>query len=405
MNKTPIPFRATRAQINRFRSLYEVMLPLSNLTVLVGANSSGKSNTLSALRFFHQLVANGSPPPTQLLKEITHMSGVEPINYELDFEIQENKATYSVRLGQDKEYSTFQHERLLLGQTRIIDVQNGEGTVRDESDRDGNDPVRAQDYKSSNLAIRSAGDFGNKPLTKGLGSFIRDWKFFNLKPDNMRGSSLAHLELFLDPEEEESDEDDKKVPKLDARGQNIQRVLLHLCKKKGKQLQALNEDLSEILNLRLDLDKGQKKGKPRLRVVESNGVIIEPRQISDGTWRMIAYCTLLHTSEWPLIAIEEPESNLHPAMLKHVMRVLKKLSERRQVIISTHSSQLLDCISPADVGNSTSVLFLQRLHGKTEVLPLQDLIGRTPALESWMDDFGVGSAIYHSKLIDECIRR
>lgn len=402
INRTMMPVRATSAKIKRFRSLYDVTLPLGKLTVLVGANSSGKSNSLHALNFFHQLVANGTPPPTQLLKEFTYMGGVEPISYELDFEIQQHKAAYSLQLGQDKAQAIFQREQLWLDQSKIIDVTDGEGTVKDEANTSDEGKASEQIYKSNNLAIRSAGDFGNKPLTQDLGGFIRDWKVFNLKPDNMRGASFVGMDLFL---EDEDDEEDSKVPKLDARGQNIQRVLLHLCKKKGKRLEALNEDLNDILSIRFQLGQSKKNGKPTLKVLESNGVTIHPSQISDGTWRMIAYCTLLHTSEWPLIAIEEPESNLHPGILKHVVRVLKRLSERRQVIISTHSSQLLDCFSSTDVGKDTSILFLQRIQGKTQVLPLQHLMEHSPGLQSWMNDFGIGSAIFHSKLLEECLGR
>ena len=55
----------------------------------------------------------------------------------------------------------------------------------------------------------------------------------------------------------------------------------------------------------------------------------------------IISCLNLRESS-PLIAIEEPERNLHPGAMTALAKVLEQLAERTQVIITTHSSQLLD---------------------------------------------------------------
>ena len=56
--------------------------------------------------------------------------------------------------------------------------------------------------------------------------------------------------------------------------------------------------------------------------------------------RLVSYYTLLNQSELPpLIAIEEPERNLHPGALVDVAKVLEQLAKRTQIIITTHSSQ------------------------------------------------------------------
>ena len=66
-------------------------------------------------------------------------------------------------------------------------------------------------------------------------------------------------------------------------------------------------------------------------------------RVSDGTLRLVAYYILLHEPELPpLIAIEEPERNLHPGALADIADVLEQIAEQSQVIITTHSSQLLD---------------------------------------------------------------
>ena len=52
-------------------------------------------------------------------------------------------------------------------------------------------------------------------------------------------------------------------------------------------------------------------------------------EASDGTLRLIAYYTLLNLPELPpLIAIEEPERNLHPGALTDIAKVLEQIAER-----------------------------------------------------------------------------
>ena len=80
---------------------------------------------------------------------------------------------------------------------------------------------------------------------------------------------------------------------------------------------------------------------------------------SDGTLRLVAYYILLNEPELPpLIAIEEPERNLHPGALTDIANVLEQIAERTQVIITTHSSQLLDAFNPKNLADSLGVLLL-----------------------------------------------
>ena len=122
---------------------------------------------------------------------------------------------------------------------------------------------------------------------------------------------------------------------------------------------------------------------------------------SDGTLRLVAYYILLNEPELPpLIAIEEPERNLHPGALTDIANVLEQIAERTQVIITTHSSQLLDALDSENLSDSLGVLLLriQPGHG-TEVINLEDIREDQAALNGWITDFGIGSAILDSELL------
>ena len=119
--------------------------------------------------------------------------------------------------------------------------------------------------------------------------------------------------------------------------------------------------------------------------------------------RLVAYYILLNESELPpLIAIEEPERNLHPGALTDITNVLEQISEHSQVIITTHSSQLLDAFNPEKLSDSLGVLLLQNVPGLgTEVINLEDIRGDQAALDGWITDFGIGSAIFDSELLQD----
>ena len=69
-------------------------------------------------------------------------------------------------------------------------------------------------------------------------------------------------------------------------------------------------------------------------------------RMSDGTIRFIALLAILcHPEPPPLICIEEPEIAMHPDSLGLIAELLRKASERTQIIVTTHSPQLVDLFS------------------------------------------------------------
>jgi len=86
--------------------------------------------------------------------------------------------------------------------------------------------------------------------------------------------------------------------------------------------------------------------------------------MSDGTLR--SFGILLATMQSPnsgplLIGLEEPETAVHPAAARILMRALRVASERRQVLVTSHSPDLLD---DPDLPES-SVLDFQNQDGTT----------------------------------------
>lgn len=77
-----------------------------------------------------------------------------------------------------------------------------------------------------------------------------------------------------------------------------------------------------------------------------------PHQLSDGSLRAIALITALLQPEELLpavIFIDEPELGLHPSAIGIVAKLLKAVSVKRQVVVATQSPRLLAECAPEDV--------------------------------------------------------
>jgi predicted ATPase len=89
----------------------------------------------------------------------------------------------------------------------------------------------------------------------------------------------------------------------------------------------------------------REKGMPRS---------MELWELSDGMLRFLCLATaLLSPLIPPLVAIDEPEAGLHPRLLPIVADMIKTASERTQVLVTTHSPDLLNRFDIADVAVMT----------------------------------------------------
>ncbi|RKZ53500.1 MAG: hypothetical protein DRR16_06255 [Candidatus Parabeggiatoa sp. nov. 3] len=373
-------------QINlrNFLSLHEVSLPFKPLTVLVGANASGKSNILKACLVLNRMIQRRESLPEKTTIQGWTWAG-EPqgkIDFEIQLEIDHNPTTYHLVL-QNSASKPIYTENLRINDVEVISVQEGNGQIR--ADENQNSPVLT--YSSNKLALTSAGDYGKKPVTNLLTDFIKNWAFFNFMPEVMRSKNPLFVNPTLD------------IPtQLDDDGSALKHLLFSWYEKNADKFEAVNQALASSVTP-FGLESLNKEGE--LGLLEGYDKPIPLDKASDGTLRLLAYYTLLNQSELPpLIAIEEPERNLHPAALAEVANLLEELALRTQVIVTTHSAQLLDAFDKDNLGHRLGVLLLQNLKGSgTQIIDFEKEQNHRTALSGWMKDFGIGSAIFDSELL------
>jgi predicted ATPase len=114
--------------------------------------------------------------------------------------------------------------------------------------------------------------------------------------------------------------------------------------------------------------------------------------LSDGTLRFLLLLTILTSpSPPPLIAIDEPETGLHPSMFPIIAEYAVDAATRTQVIFTTHSSQFLDALT--DTKPTTTVAKWE--NGETI---LKVLAGEQ--LDYWLKEYSLG-ALFKSGELEE----
>jgi predicted ATPase len=87
-------------------------------------------------------------------------------------------------------------------------------------------------------------------------------------------------------------------------------------------------------------------------VEEKSGRPVESWQSSDGTLRALAILLAVETHpEGSAILIEEPEQGLHPWAIRTLVAHIRAVIAERglQVVLTTHSQQVLDCVAQEEV--------------------------------------------------------
>ena len=377
-----------KVHIRNFLSLQNVELPLKPLTVLVGPNASGKTNILDALRVVKEVLIADKVPPITFIKACLWAGTGNWTAFQLNTKIGETLTLYELELKAEDRHPSV-NEAILIDGAKAFSHQSGRRVVWDE-DRENK---RVEISKKIPLVAR----YKNKPVIGSLMEFINSWEFYDFQPRAIRDylSGLSGHSIF-NPSEAFSES-----PKLDEQGLGLSSLLSDWYKNDRKRFDGVSEALAACTNIRMDYRAIG--GNNQLCLLEGYKDPISLGGASDGTLRLIGYYTLLNQPEVPpLIAIEEPERNLHPGVLKEIVYVLGQLAERTQVIITTHSSQLLDSFSSKNLSDWLGVLLLRNRPGLgTEVLNLEDIRTKREALDGWMADFGIGSAIFDSRLLQD----
>lgn len=86
-----------------------------------------------------------------------------------------------------------------------------------------------------------------------------------------------------------------------------------------------------------------------MEITLKDGTRVPSEHMSEGMLYYLAFAALPHLGDVDVVCIEEPENGLHPARIREVMRVLRDLSQRTQVLLATHSPLVVNELEPDEI--------------------------------------------------------
>jgi predicted ATPase len=354
------------------------------LNVLIGANGSGKSNLIEAISLLQAM-------PKDLTKAIRDGGGIE----EWLWKGEKNPVAKIEAVIQKNENIRENIRHKLNFQAENYRIQITSEFVEEEIVKRNFD-VPYFYYKHDNK-----------------GAFINSRSSDeerNLKRESIQ-TNQSILAQFYDPE---------KYPEIFYLASNYQKIKFYrewqfgrnAESRKGQRADLPNDFLEEnIINLALILNSLRQDREAKRKLldalklfhdsIEDFDIRIHPggyveiffqeshfnspipaSRLSDGTLRYLSLLAiLLHPNPPPLICIEEPELGLHPDVLPTLIDLLKEAAQKTQIIITTHSADLIDDLSDMP----ESVLVFDKYQGSTSVSRLDK-----DELKDWLEDYRLG---------------
>jgi predicted ATPase len=316
-------------RIQNFRSLVDVSVDFDPLTVLIGRSGTGKSNFVQAIRFLRDCLNSrnldlnplGGPPR---VLHVDHQK--EPLAYDLTFQIPglDSEFTYHLRFHPPQDRC----EEFLRTGTKVVFHHDAKKWVVE--------PAVIPTPKPNGVMLGAIpglqeSTFAYVALRSGVGCY--DFPGDVLVGTGNKGHPIDNG--FADRGDNYLLVADRLLSDL-SKAQSWKRI--------AKSMKAVNRAVSTLtLNAPTPdrLDVGH----------QLNGRMLsfDVRQESEGFRRYLAHLLALYqTPPKQTLIFEHPESGLHPGALQSLAEEFKDCPEegRGQVILTTHSPQLLDYFPP-----------------------------------------------------------
>lgn len=334
-------FSLTRVRLRHYRSIASADVPVGDLLLLVGPNGSGKSNFLDALRLTAESLQTSLDQALRSrggVAEVRRRSTGHPTHFviDLDFRGEGLLGAYGFEVGAvrgggfriSREYCDVRFDSRESDGKRYADARFN---VVDGRLDFASEPVMPPVGEQRLYLVTAAGLEAFRPVFDGLAGI----SVFNLNPDVMRQPQTPDAGELLHRD-----------------GANIASVLDRLARSKrgGADKVRIEEYLQQIVPGMHGVRRSDLGNWETLQFIQDvpgarNPWHFQAQSISDGTLRALGVLVALFAGTGgtlSTVGIEEPESALHPAAAGILLDALRDASERRQVIVTSHSPDLLD---------------------------------------------------------------
>jgi predicted ATPase len=366
-----------KIHVENFKSFSEIDVELSRFNVVIGSNAAGKSNFISIFKFLRDIARHG------IVNAIALQGGVEYIRnanlgssrdlvirvvYESDslpennfhmgktpsgFAMKSCVSTYEFALRFDKSPNgfTIPYDRLRI--SCEVSEYSGDGRTNDPDDILGQGEIHVSNEEGEIRYSVLLPEGCCLTQDDVIPLFFRGKRIrkHTLLLETIFGYSIPHTEKFFD--RIAVYDFDPKLPKkgmaitgkreLEEDASNLALVIKNIIGDPDKKRKFSNllrdvlpfvEDFSvkKFMDISLILTLRERYAKSHDLPASS---------LSDGTIIIFALIIALYFEDKPFIIIEEPVSHIHPFLISRLMAMMKEASEKKQMMVTTHSTDVV----------------------------------------------------------------
>jgi predicted ATPase len=321
--------------LKNYRSVVAERIEFDNPTFLVGPNASGKSNIVDAIAFLAEAMTQPLPAVFE------RRGGVDKVRNALA-----NSSGSSLAVGVEIGGADWTARYALEVQIpdgpakRVFEVVREQCIVESPGRQDWFDRRNGTLQSNVGAQLQARPEYLVMPILGGLTQLnaalqvLMSMRVYAIRPDNMREARTP---------------DSGEVLLRD--GSNIASVVERIIASRRSSHIDINAELWDPLRVVLPgLDyviAKSETGKITLEFrqsIKNSPMTFEASAMSDGTMRTLGFLAAILQQQKPsVLVIEEPEASIHPAAAMGIMQdILHSYSEDRQIIVTSHSTDLLD---------------------------------------------------------------
>ena len=351
--------------VQGYRSLRELVLPLGQLSVITGANGSGKSSVYRSLRLLADVAQNavvaslareGGLPSTFWAGPETIARSVRQGTHAVEGLAKRKTASlklgfggdtygYSIDLGYPPppppatmfeldprvKRECIWHGPVYRKASALVDRRNNFvwlSTTRDE------EPVMlTQHLSDTDSMLASVADPQRAPEMLAVREAVRGWRFYDhFRTDSDSPARIAQIGTF--------------TPVLHHDGSNLAAALQTITEIRSDDALATTlEDAFPKSRLYVE----DRNGRFELQL-QQHGLLrpLSAAELSDGTLRYLLWTAALLTSRPPeLMVLNEPETSLHPDLLPALARLILAAALQTQIVVVSHAQVLIEALAIA----------------------------------------------------------
>lgn len=356
-------------KVSNFKSFRHLDVELGSFNVVIGANASGKSNFVQIFRFLKDIQQSGLRNAISMQGGIEYLRNVKVGSSEelsVAFTIAANESPHeAIRIAR-RAYTRLQISKACYSFS-VQFSSRGEGfalTKEELSQEIVVYPVEGEQVEPSrgNIVLSRRGDRiesdykGDEvfsqvaeklmlPLLSVPAPFLRDTMFLQLP--------LLTFGVLLEPRGIAVYDIDPRIPKqaipitgksdLEEDGSNLAIVLDRIVSNK-RRLKDLYHLVRYLLPFVEEMGVERLSDKRLLLKLKErfhSKHYLPASFVSDGTIHAVALLVALFMEHGIFCAIEEPERNIHPSLMRRLVELMKDASRTKQVLVTTHNPEFV----------------------------------------------------------------